>query len=57
MYNTKCKQFAKAKLYFEKAFELYPEDESTQLFIDRCNQYTLQPVSKNWTGIVTLQQK
>ena len=51
------KQIAKAKLYFEKAFELYPEDESTQLFIDRCNQYTLQPVSKNWTGIVTLQQK
>jgi len=51
------KQFAKAKLYFEKAFELYPEDESTQLFIDRCNQYTLQPVSTNWTGIVTLQQK
>src|SRR5690606_1621606 len=42
------KQFSKALSLFEKAQTLSPEDQTTQIYIERCRNYTQLPPPQDW---------
>ncbi|MCQ2610214.1 MAG: CHASE2 domain-containing protein [Treponema sp.] len=47
----------KAKEYFEKARDLYPQDESSQVFIERCDDFIKNGLPEIWDGVYTMKSK
>lgn len=43
--------------YFIEAYKLYPQDESSKVFIKRCTNYIKNGVPKFWDGVYTMETK
>ena len=50
-------ELKEALSYFEKASSIYPADESSKVFIDRCNDFIKNGVPEIWDGVYTMQSK
>ena len=47
----------KAKEFFRKADELYPDDGSSKVFIARCDEFLTQGFPEQWDGVYTMKSK
>ena len=43
--------------YFVEAYKLYPQDESSKVFIKRCTNYIKNGVPKFWDAVYTMETK
>jgi len=50
-------EILKAKQYFEKAKECFPNDKSSDTFIERCNGFIANGLPKVWDGVYVMQSK
>ncbi|MGN0738854.1 MAG: CHASE2 domain-containing protein [Treponema sp.] len=50
-------ELKEAILYFQKAASLYPADESSNAFIERCKDFIKNGVPQIWDGVYTMQSK
>jgi adenylate cyclase len=46
-----------AQKQFERVLEIAPEDKPTQIYIDRCKEYTENPPDPSWDGVFNLSLK
>lgn len=51
------RDFNQAQLFFAKCVELKPTDQTSQLFIQRCHEYILNPPASDWDGVYNLDHK
>ena len=51
------KDIKEAKEYFIKAWNTYPEDKSSIVFIKRCNDYIKEGLPPVWDGVFTMKSK
>ncbi len=49
--------FKKAYALYKKAKELYPDDESSQVFMDRCADFMKNGTRGDWDGVYTMTSK
>lgn len=49
--------FKKAYVYYKKANELYPNDESSQVFMSRCADFMKNGIRGDWDGVYTMTSK
>ena len=47
----------KAYEYFQKAKECYPEDKSSEVFMQRCVMYLKTGIPEIWDGVFTMKSK
>lgn len=50
-------QLKAAMAFFIKANSIYPEDESSKTFIERCQEFIKNGVPEIWDGVFTMQHK
>ena len=51
------KDFINAAKGFVEAQKLYPEDETSSVFVERCKQYYTNGVPSDWDGVVNMTSK
>lgn len=51
------KQFEEAKKYFKKCLDIVPGDGPSQIYIDRCDAFILNPPPENWDGVYKMTTK
>ena len=51
------KDFLQAKELFEECLKIFPEDNPSKIFIERCEQYLQTPPPPDWDGVYRLTQK
>lgn len=57
-YNEyKNMNFEKAKMLFQKSLESFPNDQLSKLYLERCENYTINPPSSDWDAISYLATK
>ncbi len=50
-------KFKEALENFNKAFEIYPNDGPSKIFIERCKHFLKYPVSDDWDGVFEMKTK
>jgi adenylate cyclase len=53
----KNKKFKNAIDLFNEILKLYPEDNPSKVYINRCNYYIKYPPEKNWEGVFIMKTK
>lgn len=53
----KERKFKDAKLQFQKALEIEPDDGPSQLYIERCDDYIAEPPPEDWDGVYNMKTK
>ncbi len=43
--------------YFEKAYQLNKSDGPTELYLERCREFSVNPPSKDWDGVYVMKSK
>lgn len=61
-YNEGLKKYKKALFsealeHFERARSIVPEDGPTDVYINRCKEYIVNPPSGKWDGVSTMKNK
>lgn len=51
------KNFAEAKVHFEKTQALRGEDPLSEVYIERCNEYIADPPPADWDGVYVMKTK
>jgi adenylate cyclase len=51
------RKWAEAKKYFESVLESRPEDGPAGVYLERCNNFILEPPAKDWDGVFNLSSK
>ncbi|PWU15377.1 MAG: adenylate/guanylate cyclase domain-containing protein [Bdellovibrio sp.] len=51
------RDFAAAKLKFEQALKVKPDDQPTQLYIERCDELLAEPPPADWDGVYIMKTK
>ncbi len=51
------RKFDEAVVAFTSALNLKPDDECSQLYIERCNDYVTEPPGNDWDGVYTMKTK
>ena len=51
------KDFIQAKEYFQKSLTIHPNDKLSQIYLERAENYILNPPGKNWLPISYLTKK
>jgi adenylate cyclase len=51
------KDFAAAKVCFQKALEVRPEDAPSALYIERCDDFMAEPPPVDWDGVKVMKTK
>lgn len=52
-----AKEFKLAKLDFEKTLEGLPDDEPAKLYVERCEEFLVNPPPDEWDGVYTMKTK
>jgi len=50
-------QWKSAHKFFTDAINIFPDDGPTKLYINRCNEYIINPPAKDWNGVYALDSK
>jgi adenylate cyclase len=50
-------KFQQAMDSFTKSLNVKPDDECSKLYIERCNDYLLEPPGQQWDGVYTMKTK
>lgn len=50
-------QFQAAKTEFEEALKILPDDQPSQLYVERCEEFIIQPPPENWDGVYIMKTK
>jgi len=53
----RSKNWDKAIFYFEKALSIKAGDKASELFIERCQEYKLEPPPAEWDGVFKMTKK
>lgn len=51
------RKFDEAVIAFTAALNTKPDDECSQLYIERCNEYLVSPPGNDWDGVYTMKTK
>jgi adenylate cyclase len=51
------RKFDEAVVSFTAALNTKPDDECSQLYIERCNEYLAEPPGNDWDGVYTMKTK
>ncbi|MDZ4085061.1 MAG: adenylate/guanylate cyclase domain-containing protein, partial [Bdellovibrionales bacterium] len=51
------RKFDEAVVAFTAALNTKPDDECSQLYIERCNEYLAEPPGNDWDGVYTMKTK
>lgn len=51
------RQFEKAIRLFNQALDKNPEDETSKIYVDRCQQYIAEPPAPDWDGVYVMKTK
>ncbi|MCB1145738.1 MAG: tetratricopeptide repeat protein [Leptospiraceae bacterium] len=53
----KKRQFQEAKMFFEKALEIIPDDGPSKLYLERCEHFIEEPPPEDWDGVFVMKTK
>ena len=53
----KLMEFQKARQYFAKALEVFPEDGPSEVFLERCDEFIANPPGDDWDGVYDAKEK
>jgi len=53
----KQRKFQEALEEFKKALQIVPDDEPSQLYVERCLEYIKNPPPEDWDGVFVMKTK
>ena len=53
----KQRKFSEARVFFQDALGVLPEDGPSKLYLERCDHLIKEPPPADWDGVVTMTTK